>query len=216
MELQENKKRTENKKCIVCQKESTLAKFECKHSCVCIECLTKVDYKLSGKIKIELTKEECPLCNQKLLPEKIFCDANKLSEHVISNKKNSDAVFKFVKRYLRILSKENMKSVIETIFDFYFQLSDETESVCLISSVQSEELIQITKDKNVVDYKINNALVCICRNGWDVPSSLGGSGVCYFGNLGMKPITLAIAIEAIEKNHNTIMTGPHESSEYFD
>ena len=86
---------------------------------------------------------------------------------------------------LRITTKNLCKGQVRFACHALVQVYREVQELFTLD--QSEELL-CTPRKDIDDYhKFQNLAVAICEEPWNVDVALGGSGVCYYGNLGERP-----------------------------
>jgi hypothetical protein len=68
-----------------------------------------------------------------------------------------------------------------------------------LSIAQAETILIKAKDEGLSVHYIQNNVVKLCNQPWDVNSELGGCGVCYYGNFGDRPF-LQKAIDILNYN----------------
>ncbi len=111
----------------------------------------------------------------------------------------------------RVANETNVLSATEGLCESYaaYQYSMEKPST-MLSVKQTEELLEKIVSIEVKNkYRLQNALVAMCNLPWSVDVHLGGSGVCYYGNLGEIPSTLEMAVGILRKNHLSSMQKSH-------
>jgi len=209
----ENKKQKIEKsfnECVIClegKEDFNIVEFiKCKHFCVCIKCFVKVEFSINHLIQLKAFSDKCPLCRGTICSIFSTCNCNLLAKK-ICDKKSATRYFKFVKNYLNIIPKGILQEgkIINTIIDTYNFISEKKNSICLISSEQSEILLKITLDRQIQFNNLINLLVIICRNSWAIDVAVGGHGVCYFGNFGELPVNCEHTLGFIEHNHNYLI-----------
>jgi hypothetical protein len=111
----------------------------------------------------------------------------------------------------RMAKESDVISAAEGVCEAYvsYQYSMEKPST-MLSVEQTEKLLEMVAPIEFKNkYRLNNALVAMCKLPWGVSVCLGGSGVCYYGNFGEMPHTLKIAIDILHKNHLSLMQKGH-------
>lgn len=208
----QKKVKYEKEECCVCL-ESTkyLVKFyPCKHKCVCIKCITNIEY--SRVVTLTQKIHNCPICRANI--KTISLDKDIKYHDLFCNLKGRSDFFKFVKGYTTILTNTtDIESFILNIIEAYEVFVEKYKEPCLISSEQSEILLGEIHKKGVYDYRFLNLFVCMCANGWNVDVNLGGHGVCYFGNLGDPMVDYNKLLSTLQRNHKAMIL--HNENNFF-
>ena len=136
------------------------------------------------------SKYECPICRAETIYSSLKY-TNCINECKYHEKSN--ILFCSIMKYLSTLKNDNNTHlIIKSILELYNEAISETKFPILLSVVQVEHLLTISKNRNIYEwdhrgYKMYNLLVCLCSHPWKVNVKLGKHGVCYHGNGGDKP-----------------------------
>ena len=185
--------------CICFETTDNFIKFNpCHHQTMCVKCYLKTGW------------DQCPICQQKISHSNgCSCDVSIICQNMC-NLELVEKYFKFIKSYLNAQDKGKIDiiTIIHTITDAYQNLAD--KKICLISVDQCETLLQIAMDKCIFEYKdshrLQHLLVRSCREGWKVDVKLGGSGVCYYGNMGDPLGSIEKTMSYVKSNHQGMMS----------
>lgn len=158
----------------------------CKHK-LCLECA----------IPIYESVKQCPLCRGELryILSNLECGKPATASDYASIFGKSPDLFKY------IMKGVNKITVAKNLAEFIKDIGSNIEGY--ISLDEAEILLKTINDKGIMNYVIKNAIVKLCNQPWAVDPALGGSGVCYFGNLGEKP-TLNDGLFILRKNRKDI------------
>lgn len=187
----------------------------CKHSCVCLTCYLEID--CDPILKMTPTIKECPLCRTEIR----YCNHSDLSnpENNFQSLEGQGEFYKFAVSYITILPKiSDAQGFVETVVHAYQNVVEKHKRPCLLSTHQTEVLLTKMREgghsKDPTSYwRFNNLFVCLCATGWDVDSNLGGCGVCYFGNTGVKMTSVEKFTMHMPHKHNMLIR--YSPNEYF-
>ena len=201
-------------KCVCCLDKKAYVMLPCKHTCLCIICTAALFQKF--------TKPLCPLCRQEFTKNTYFTEHNNLNKAIDPLFEDATDLFSCLEIYLNSISPSDITKTTEivqniyTIFDSLFSTNSLT--LKLLTLTQTINLLNIIHNKKLLshhpNYCLQHIIVAMCRNPWNVPTELGSSGVCYYGNLGETP-ELHKAIVYITTNNIPSLTKKHFLSQHF-
>lgn len=164
--------------CAICLDREVDMEFQCNHG-YCFQCAVKIS--------------TCPLCRTPV--SRIYLvDESRVNAMTPIEFPENPLLFKS----LSIVIKQNIADVSKLITQISYELKG------FLSITQTETLLDIAKSRGILDSDIEKNLVKLCNVPWNVDVSLGGSGVCYHGNIGYSPDNYQHARQIILENVSCI------------
>lgn len=191
--------------CCVCLDQMSQVRYDpCGHLNVCVGCHFKMNPLLIRKTPI------CPVCRAECFlfswysPTAFAQALSKIRTAVFAHQ-NTTKIYAFCKTVLRLYDTPDR--AVEVLKEAIQELVL-VEPVLLMPKDNIETLLTQASDKfgTFPNFdRLQKMLVQLCQEPWSVDVSLGGSGVCYYGNFGDPPYNLQQYINMLKENIRSIL-----------
>ena len=194
--------------CIICLDRCPVLKFiPCQHQCCCVQCYVRLP---------NVNPHQCPLCRAHINSVLIIGTfsgplINIFMNDIVPQNDNQEMyiVMKFFLRKNR--SGLSTGKIILMIVNIFRDFNPDDYPQSLLTVDQCQELITFCQERGYMaqtdgGYRLYHMFVAMCRQPWDIPTEIGLSGSCYFGNFGEQPELLG-GIGLIKSNYMMCRSG---------